>query len=334
MLRRIRPASALVAAMTLLLAGCAATAGSGAAGPAASGTGQAASASGGHDHSTSPGGEPVRVVTSTNVWGDIASTIGGDRVRVDSFISGPEQDPHSFEASPRAELAIAGADVIIENGGGYDDFMDTLIDAARPSAPVINAVTASGVVAPAGGELNEHVWYDFPGVGEVARRIADRLAEADPAGTAAFHRNLARFERQLTALESGVAAIKAAHGGEQVAITEPVPLYLLQSAGLHNVTPPEFSEAVEEGNDVPARVLVHTLELFTTPAPGPPGARVAALVYNSQTIGPQTDRVVQAAKDGGVPTVPVTETLPAGEHYAGWMRSNVHALKVALDGDA
>ena len=58
---------------------------------------------------------------------------------------------------------------MIENGGGYDDFMDTMLKSAKnPSAAVLNAVDLSGKIAPAGGELNEHVWYDFPTVDTVA----------------------------------------------------------------------------------------------------------------------------------------------------------------------
>lgn len=315
--RCVRAPILLAGLAVVLLSGCgaASTPGDGAAspdeGPATAGSSPA-----------NPGAIPI--VASTNVWGDIASVIGGSRVRVDAFISDPAQDPHSYEASPRAQLAIASARLIIENGGGYDDFMDSMIAASGSKAPVVNAVTVSGVTAPPGGELNEHVWYDFPAVGAVAGQIADRLASIDPAGKATFQKNLAEFRRTLSGMQASVARIKAAHSGEQVAITEPVPLYLLQAAGLVDATPPEFSEAIEEGSDVPARVLVATLALFQD-------RTVVALVYNAQTSGPQTDQVVGAAKDNGIPTVPVTETVPAGEDYVSWMQSNVSALSAALD---
>ncbi|WP_284454682.1 metal ABC transporter solute-binding protein, Zn/Mn family [Actinomadura madurae] len=120
-----------------------------------------------------------------------------------------------------------------------------------------------------------------------------------------------------------MAALKAAHSGEAVAITEPVPGYLLEAAGLANETPEEFSEAIEEGDDVSPRVLRDTLALFAD-------KKVKALVYNAQTSGPQTERVQRAAKDGGVPVVPVTETLPAGQDYLTWMDGTITALQKAL----
>jgi zinc/manganese transport system substrate-binding protein len=270
-----------------------------------------------------PDGGPVSVVASTNVYGDIARQIGGGEVKVTSFISDPGQDPHSFEAGTRNRLALSKAGVVIENGGGYDDFVDTLLKGAGSKAEVLNAVEISGRTAPAGEELNEHVWYDLPSVARLADRISAALAKAAPEDAATFSANAASFKAKLKALEGKLAAVKAAHAGDAVAITEPVPGYLLEAAGLKNETPEEFSEAIEEGDDVPPRVLRDTLALLT-------GKKVKALVYNAQTSGPQTEQVEKAAKDGGVPVVPVTETLPEGRDYLTWMDGNITTLQKAL----
>ena len=76
----------------------------------------------------------IRIVASTNVYGDLAMTIGGDLVSVTSIITSAAQDPHSYEASAQDQLALSRADLVIENGGGYDPFIDTLLDAAGSSA--------------------------------------------------------------------------------------------------------------------------------------------------------------------------------------------------------
>ena len=95
--------------------------------------------------SAAAAGQPVRVVASTNVYGDIAQQIGGDHVQVTSIINDPSQDPHSYEASPQNQLALSKARVIIENGGGYDDFVDVMRhSAARPDVVVLDAVKISG----------------------------------------------------------------------------------------------------------------------------------------------------------------------------------------------
>jgi zinc/manganese transport system substrate-binding protein len=269
-------------------------------------------------------GGTVKVVAATNVWGDVVKQIGGDRVEVTSIISDPNADPHSFQSSPRNQLALSSAQLIVEHGGGYDDFMQTMVASAGTQAPVITAVDASGVT-PQDGELNEHIWYDLPGTIKVADAIAGELATIDPANASTYQANSATFDQAVNDLITQAEAIKAGHDGAPVAITEPVPVYLLETAGLKNVTPPEFSEAIENETDVPASVMNETLALFT-------GQQVKLLAYNEQTTGPQTEQVLEAAKTNGVPTVPVTETLPDGQDYLSWMKSNIQALTQALGG--
>ncbi|MBC9724910.1 metal ABC transporter solute-binding protein, Zn/Mn family [Streptomyces sp. TRM68367] len=299
----------LSGASLVLLTGCGSSSDSGSGGSASAGPAAASK---------------VAVVASTNVYGDIVKQIGAGRVDVTSIISDPDQDPHSYEANTQNQLALSKAKVVVENGGGYDDFVDRMLESGNnTSADVINAVKVSGKTAPKGGELNEHVWYDFPTVGKIADRIAAALAKADPADAAAFHKNAAAFRTKLQPLEAKEAQIKKDHGGEAVAITEPVPLYMIDASGLVNKTPPAFSEAIEEGDDVSPRILQQTLALFS-------GKQVKALVYNEQTSGPQTEKSEQAAKAAGIPVVPVTETLPQGKDYLGWMTANVDALASAL----
>lgn len=267
----------------------------------------------------------IPVVASTNVYGDIVERIGADRVKVVSIINDPTQDPHSYEASTRTQLELAKAKVVVENGGGYDDFVDRMLrGSGNSSADVINVVDVSGKVAPAGGELNEHVWYDVPTMGRLADRIAGALARVEPAGTDTFREHAKEFKNELASLHARTDRIKADHGGTPVAVTEPVPLYLTEACGLVNRTPAAFSRAVEEGEDVSPRTLRDTLALFT-------GGKVEALVYNEQTAGPQTEKVKKAAEDNRVPVVSVTETLPAGQEYIGWMTANIDALQSALN---
>jgi len=265
----------------------------------------------------------IDVVASTNVWGSVAAAVGGRRVAVLSIIHDPGQDPHSYEASSRTLLTVKNADLLIENGGGYDDFMGRMISSADASAPVLDAVEISGRVAPPGGELNEHVWYDLPTVSAVADAIAERLSALAPRHADEFAANAARFDQGVARLEAAVHREAGVAAQAGVAVTEPVPLYLLEAMGLRNLTPPEFSSAVEEGGDVSPRVLAETLDLFES-------QQVALLVYNEQTSGPVTEEVKAAAEDAGVPVVPVTETLPAETSYLTWMEHNIHAISSAL----
>lgn len=199
-----------------------------------------------------------------------------------------------------------------------------LTSAHNSSATVLDAVRISGEQPDSAGDLNEHVWYSVPTVREVAGDIEEALSSADPADQAAFHRNVARFDEKLVAMERTEAKIKRADGGEGVAITEPVPLYMLQACGLVNRTPSSFSEAVEEGTDVSPAVLKQTEDLFSH-------GDVKLLAYNQQTAGAETEAVLDAARSAGVAIVPVTETLPSGQDYVTWMKSNLAAIQRALE---
>ena len=268
---------------------------------------------------TTPTRGAIAVVASTNVWGDVVSQVGGDRVDVTSIITDPSADPHSYEANARTQLAVSGAALVVANGGGYDDFVDTMVGALASKPVVIHAVDIANT-----GDENEHVWYDLPGVRAVADEVAVRLGRLAPADAAKFTANAQAFDDKVAGIERQVAALRAAHAGAPVAITEPVPLYLLDEAGLVDATPPDFSAAIEEETDVAPNVLAETLAQFAD-------HEVDALVYNAQTTGPETEQVLGAAQSAGIPVVPVTETLPTGDDYVGWMTANVTAIGDALD---
>lgn len=313
---RILAPAALAAASALVLAGCA----------------------GGDEPSATDDGT-VTVVASTNVYGDIAEAIGGDLVSVTSIIDSLAQDPHSYEASARDQLTVSRADLLLENGGGYDAFMDTLIDATGTDAPVLTGVEFSshwtGEAAHDDSDdhdghdhdhvegFNEHVWYDVTAVSDIAAGIESKLSSIDPAHEAEFAANLATFRAGIDDLESSLDDISAAHSGEQVFVTEPVPLYLTDAAGLENATPAAFSEAVEEGQDVPPATLLEANRVIAS-------GDVRLLIVNAQTGGAETTEVTDKAKAAGIPVLEFTELVPADDTYLTWMQSNVAALADTL----
>lgn len=289
---------AALAALALMLSGCAAPA---------------------------PDDDGIRIVASTNVYGSIASSVAGDHANVVSIIDGSNQDPHSYEADARVQLELSRADIVIENGGGYDDFVDTLLAGAdNPDATVLKGVRELGIDAePPGPDFNEHVWYDLPAMATLVGTIADVLSELDPENAADFRANAASFTESVSRLEGRVAALAAQHAGEKVAVTEPVPLYLLEAAGLVNATPDAFSEAIEDGTGIPPALLQQMLDLMAD-------GSLSALVYNEQTAGPETEQLLKAAGRSGLAVIPVTETLPADTDYIAWMSATIDALEKAL----
>ena len=271
------------------------------------------------------GGDRLTVVASTNVWGDVATQVGGDLVDVTSIIDDPSKDPHDFEADAETLLEVSKADVVVENGGGFDDFVETLLSSSKTEAAVVNAFDVSGKAdgAPEGAEVNEHVWFDVPTVGKVATRIASELGKADPDNADTYEANAASFNEKLAGLEQAETDLKPSVEGKPVGVTEPLPVYLADALGLVDKTPEEFAEAIEEGEDVPVAVLQETLGQIED-------GDIDLLFYNDQTVSPVTEQVRTAAEKAGVPIVPVTEILPKGTDYLTWMRGNIDAVSSAL----
>ncbi|WP_137844470.1 zinc ABC transporter substrate-binding protein [Microbacterium sp. 2FI] len=309
----------LAAASSLALAGCA--------------SGNAAA--GGADDGR------IAVVASTSVYGQIAEAIGGELVEVTSIVTSDSQDPHAFEPSARDQLTVADADLIIENGGGYDSFIDALIDASGSQAPVLTAVEFSSLWEGGAAHddsddddghdhdhvegFNEHVWYDPATMGALAHGIASKLESISPTDADSIQTGLASFLAEVETLEADLAIVDADHAGAGVFVTEPVPVYLVEAAGLDNLTPDAFSEAVEEGQDVAPATLLASLQLIEA-------GDVSVVITNAQTGGAETNQIVDAAETADIPVIAFTETLPEGQTYISWMQANNEALSTALNG--
>lgn len=276
----------------------------------------------------------IDVVASTSVYGDIAKSVGGDKVSVTSIISKTSQDPHSYEASTQDKLAVSKAQLVIDNGAGYDDFFSKLADDSKVAADkTITAVNVSGLLPAATSStsasavpegFNEHVWYNFDAMAKVADAVAAKLGSLNPADAKTFTANADKFKSSLTGLSAKVAEIKSSKGSAPVAITEPVPGYLLEAAGLENKTPEEFSHAIEVGSDVPPAAVKETSDLISSKS-------VRFVAYNEQTASAETEKLKAAATAAGVPVIGFTETLPEGKDYVAWMTDNVGNVAAALN---
>jgi zinc/manganese transport system substrate-binding protein len=265
----------------------------------------------------------LTVVASTNVYGDIARQIGGDRVHVTSILTSPDADPHLFEPGTANGLAVAEADVVIQNGAGYDSFM-TKLEHAAPSSKR-HVLTVADVLGVRGRDANPHVWYDVTQLPRIAHSIATVFRQADPPHAAAYARGATRFVASLGPLNNEIAAIRRTHTGDPVAYTEPVPAYLLSAAGLRNLAPSSFTRAIENGTEPPPQAVAAMGDLLKH-------RTVRVLVYNRQAVSPITARMRDTAESAGVPVVGVTETLPADRTFQQWQLEQARALAHALGG--
>ncbi|WP_280342683.1 metal ABC transporter solute-binding protein, Zn/Mn family [Nocardia neocaledoniensis] len=259
----------------------------------------------------------LAIVASTNVWGSIATAVAGPEVEVTSIISDPAADPHSFETSATDTAKISDADLVVFNGGHYDEFIEKAISGKdkRTVEAFEQRIDKS--------DENEHVWYDVTTVAAVADRIAAELGELDSANAAAYTERATTFKNQLIGVSTITGTIATQHPNAPVAQSEPLAHYLLVAATAQDKTPHEFQEAIEQETDPAPAAVAATRDLIT-------GKQVKALIYNTQTEDKVTQDLRTAAQDAGVAVVEVTETLPAGMDYVQWQTANAKALAAAL----
>jgi len=278
------------------------------------------SSTAGSSNSSSSSSTAISVVAAENFYGNIIKQLGGSHISVTSILSDPNVDPHEYESNVQDGIAIQKAQFVIENGLGYDDWMDKLLSASpNPSRIVLVA----GNIADHKLPDNPHVWYGFDNTVTIAQSITDALKKLDSADASTFDSNLAAFKQSLVPLQNKISEIKMKYNGTPVAVTETIYLYQSIPEGLNVLTPFEFEKAIAEGNDPPADTVITTNDQITK-------KQVKILIYNVQTVTPITTNLQNEAKSLSIPVVPVSETMPPNKTYQSWMMDQLNNLEQAL----
>lgn len=257
----------------------------------------------------------VKIVASTSVWGDVAKSVGGDLVEVTSIIDSPTKDPHSYEATARDQLAVQKANLVIANGGGYDDFIEKMTQAAGNK----NILRIATSVTAVSWQQNEHLWYSISAVGEAAYAVADTLGALDTKNAKTYTANADKFVEGLTGVAAVYANVRESTQGYTYFATEPIADWMLADLGMINKTPTRFTKAIEDETDVPPSVMKESLDLIN-------GGTIKYLVINSQTLNTQVQQIVDAASAAGVRAVVLSEVMPKGIGYIEWMGNNLITL--------
>src|SRR5213075_911987 len=160
----------------------------------------------------------LNVVTSTTDMAALAQEVGGDRISVESIAKG-YQDPHFVEAKPSFLLRLRQADLLIvvglqleigwlpplitQSGNsriqvGANGYLDASQFAEILEIPQGSITRAMGDVHPLG---NPHYWLDPDNGRRVAKGIAGKLGEMDPANAAYFQQRFQDFDKRLTDAE-------------------------------------------------------------------------------------------------------------------------------------
>jgi zinc/manganese transport system substrate-binding protein len=264
----------------------------------------------------------IVAVGAENQYTSVIAQIGGRYVDASSVMSNPNTDPHTFEASARVAASISSASLVVQNGLGYDSFMDKIESSSSSEHRTV--ISAQKVLGLSDSTRNPHLWYSPRTMPAVARSIAGALAKIQPEHRAYFEANLTRFTRSMKVLTERIASFRSAHPAVAVATTEPVADYLLEAAGVRNLTPWALQAAIMNDTDPAPQDVAKQDSLLS-------GKHVKVFVYNQQVTDSITVKYLALAKANHVPVVGVYETMPTdGYSYQQWMEAELAALDRAI----
>jgi ABC-type Zn uptake system ZnuABC Zn-binding protein ZnuA len=291
-------------------------------------------------------GQPLQVVASFSILGDLVARVGGEGVAVTTLI-GPGVDAHTYDPAPADLVVMEDADVIVENGLGFEPWLDQFFDSTQP--PGARIVATEGI-PPRGvgddehqgeeqpeegadhelGQLDPHVWHDVANVIVMVGNIRDALVAADPVRAEQYEANAAAYTAELEALDASIR--------ERVGTLPPERRKLITSHDTFGY----FATAYG------FEVLGTALGSLSTEAGDPSARDIATLITQIEEAGvpaifaenvANPDLMASIAAEAGVELAPplYTDALgppgSPGETYVGLMESNVATIVDALGGD-
>ena len=265
---------------------------------------------------------PIVAVGAENEYADVISQIGGPYVSVSAIMSNPNTDPHEFEASASVAEVVSKAELVVQNGVGYDTFMNK-IEAASPLRGR-DVIVAQQLLGFSANIFNPHLWYNPRTMPLVAKAVATDLSKLEPSHAGYFQAQDTGFVKSLQPWLDAIASFKKQYAGTPVAVTEPVADYMLQAAGADIMTPQSLQAAIMNGTDPSPQDISTEGSLIT-------GHKVKVFLYNQQVTDSLTASFLADASKAHVPVVGVYETMPVpGYHYQSWMLAEVDALRAAV----
>jgi len=263
----------------------------------------------------------LQVIAGENFWGSLAAQLGGSHASVTSIVTNPNTDPHEYESSAADARAFATAEYVILNGAGYDDWGQKLLS-ANPSQSR-KLFTVADLLDKKAGD-NQHFWYNPDWVEKVADRITADYETLDAADAGYFNQQRESLRVALQLYHDAITQIRSRFSGVPVGSTESIFVYMAQTLGLNLISPPEFMQAISEGNDPPAQTVAQFQDQIAN-------RQIKVLVYNTQTSTSITDNLKQLAGKHGIPVVGISETVePATASFQDWQTRQLNSLLAGL----
>lgn len=253
----------------------------------------------------------ISIVTTTNVYSDIAKNIVGKYGTATAIIDKSSVDPHDFDPTTADAKKVAHANIIVANGLGYDSWMNKLAKSVDKK-PVLVGEDLMGLKS---GD-NPHIWYNLDMPTKYVDYLVKRLSKLDKKHAAYFKEN---GEKYLAKIDK-IKQLAQANKGDQkpVFVSEPVFDYALQEAG-YKIGDKKFEEAIENGTDPSPKTINEMNNAIKQ-------KKIAFFVNNTQASSSTVKSFVKLAKKNNVPVLNVRETIPNNTTYLAWMKENYQKL--------
>ncbi|WP_040536489.1 metal ABC transporter solute-binding protein, Zn/Mn family [Schleiferilactobacillus shenzhenensis] len=253
----------------------------------------------------------ITYVTSTDFYAEPAAAVLGSHGKAEPIIHSTSVDPHDFQPTTADGKVVAGANVVLVNGLGYDHWLNKL--AANSSAKLL---TVASIVGAKNGD-NEHLWYRPETMSKVADALVKEFSKLQPQNKKDFQANAAKYKKELAKLTPLINAKKTTNNGA-VAVTEPVFGNMLDALG-YKVMDNAFANATEDGNDPSTAVYAKVEKAIKDKS-------IKFFVVNTQTTSKVITQLTKLAEQNKVPVVRVTETKPKGLDYVQWMSKQLKEI--------
>lgn len=254
----------------------------------------------------------IQIVTSTNIYADIAQNIVGKYGKATPIIKNGDTDPHDFEPTTRSALALSNAKIVIANGMGYDNWMQKLAKSNGKTA-----VRVGEDIMGYKSQDNPHIWYNLEMPTKYVNYLVKKLAKIDSKHAKYYQANATQYLAKIKQIKAISSKINAKNS-KPVFVSEPVFDYALKAAGF-KIGDVEFENAVENETDPSAKMISEMNTKIKH-------KEIAFFVNNVQASSSTVNNLVKKAKANGIKVINVRETMPNGVSYYQWMKQNYQNL--------
>lgn len=255
--------------------------------------------------------DKISIVTTTNVYSDIAKNIVGKYGTATAIIDKSSVDPHDFDPTTADAKKVAQANIIVANGLGYDSWMNKLAKSVDKK-PVLVGKDLMGLKS---GD-NPHIWYNLDMPTKYVDYLVKRLSKLDKKHATYFKENGEKYLAKIDKIKKLVKANK--DDQKPVFVSEPVFDYALQEAG-YKIGDKKFEEAIENGTDPSPKTINEMNNAIKE-------KKIAFFVNNTQASSSTVKSFVKLTKKNNIPVLNVRETIPNNTTYLAWMKENYQKL--------